>query len=276
MVTEPDTWSDEPRSARHLATARSSRRRRTGPGQAAALIAAIFGGIGLVVAVAGLAIQMLPRHFSASQQRQIMAWEVSKRWRTLPAGAIFLASVRYQLPASALNDFTGVTLDAARVGIARQAACASAADPAAAAILSQDGCQAMLRATYTDESATYVVTVGVAVLPTAGRASAAQASLAAADQGTYPGPGVRAVAFRGTPSGRFGNRQRQLSRSFSAGPYVIMYTAGYADGRPRVPISNDMYAQNEMTSAARGAAQAVAGTVATPPPVPHCPGTPGC
>jgi hypothetical protein len=276
VVTEPDTWSDEPRSARHLGTVRSSRRRRPGAGQTAALIAAILGGIGLVVAVAGLAIQMLPRHFSASQQRQIMAWEVSKRWRTLPAGAIFPASVRYQLPASALNDFTGVTLDAARVGIARQAACASAADPAAAAILGRDGCQALLRATYTDESATYVVTVGVAVLPTAARASAAQTSLAAADQNAYPGPGVRAVAFRGTPSGRFGNAQRQLSRSFTAGPYVIMYTAGYTDGRPRVSISNDTYAQDEMTSAARGAAEAVAGTVAAPPPVPHCPGTPGC
>lgn len=276
MVTESDTWSDGPRSARHLGAARPSRRRTRGTGQAAALIAAIFGGIGLVVAVAGLAIQMLPRHFSASQQRQIMAWEVSKRWRTLPAGTIFPASVRYQLPASAVNDFTAIDLDAARVGIAPQAACASAADPAAAAILGQDGCQALLRATYTDESATYVVTVGVAVLPTTARASAAEAALAAADKGAYPGPGVRAVAFGGTPSGRFGNAQRQLSRSFSAGPYLIMYTAGYADGRPRVSISNDTYAQDEMTSAARGAAQAVAGTIAAPPPVPHCPGTPGC
>lgn len=276
MVTESDTWSDGPRSARHLGTTRSSRRRARGPGQAAALVAAIFGGVGLVVAVAGLAIQMLPRHFSGSQQRQIMAWEVSKRWRTLPAGAIFPASVRYQLPASALNDFTAVNLDAARVGIAPQAACASAADPAAAAILGRDGCQALLRATYTDESATFVVTVGVAVLPTVARASAAQTSLAAADQGVYPGPGVRAVALRGTPSGRFGNAQRQLSRSFTAGPYVIMYTAGYADGRPRVAINNDMYAQDEMTSAARGAAQAVAGIVDAPPPAPHCPGTPGC
>lgn len=261
---------------RQLGTTRSSRRRTRGTGRAAALIAAIFGGIGLVVAVAGLAVQMLPRHFSASQQRQIMAWEVSKRWRTLPAGAIFPASVRYQLSATALNDLTGVNLDAARVGIAPQAACASAADPAAAAILGRDGCQALLRATYTDESATFVVTVGVAVLPTAARASAAQAALAAADQSAYPGPGVKAVAFRGTLSGRFGNAQRQLSRSFTAGPYVIMYTAGYADGRPRVPIGNDPYAQSEMTSAGRGVAQAVAGILATPPARPSCPGSPGC
>jgi hypothetical protein len=275
-MAESDTWSDRPRSARHLGAPRSSRGGSRGTGQAAALVAAILGGVGLVVALAGLAIQMLPRHFTASQQRQIMTWEVSKRWRTLPAGSIFPASVQYQLPASALDDFTGLTLDAARVGIASQAACPAAADPAAAAILARYGCQALLRATYTDESATYVVTVGVAVLPTAGRATAAQAALAAADHGVYPGPGVGAVAFGGTPSGRFGSAQRQLSRSFSAGPYVIMYTAGYADGRPRVSISDDTYAQSEMTSAARGVAQAVAGTVGAPPPVPHCPGTPGC
>jgi hypothetical protein len=275
-MAEPDTWSDGPRSARHLGAPRSSHGRIRSTGQAAALIAAILGGIGLVVALAGLAIQLLPRHFTGAQQRQIMAWEVSKRWRTLPAGAIFPASVSYQLPASALDDFTGVTLDADRVGIAPQAACAAAADPAAAVILGRHGCQALLRATYTDESATYVVTVGVAVLPGAGQASAAQAALATADQGSYPGPGVQAVAFGGTPSGRFGSAQRQLSRSFSAGPYLIMYTAGYADGRPRVSISDDLYAQNEMTSAARGVAQAVAGTVAAPPPVPRCPGAPGC
>jgi hypothetical protein len=276
VVTEPDTWSDRPRSPRHLGTARPSRRRTRGTGQVAALIAAIFGGIGLVVALAGLAIQVLPRHFSASQQRQIMAWELSKRWRTMPAGAIFPASVRYQLPAGVLDDFSNVSLEAARVGIAPQAACAGAADPAAAGILGRHGCQALLRATYTDETATYIVTVGVAVLPGTAQASAAQAALARADQRSYPGPGVQAVAFRGTASGRFGDAQRQLSRSFSAGPYVIVYTVGYADGRPRVAMSDDTYAQNEMTSAARGVAQAVAGTVAAPPPAPHCPGTPGC
>ena len=72
---------------RHAGTGRPPYRR--GFGATAALVAAIFGGIGLVVSLTGLAIQMLPRHFSATQQRQILAWEVSKRWRTLPAGEIF-------------------------------------------------------------------------------------------------------------------------------------------------------------------------------------------
>lgn len=240
------------------------------------LIAAILGGIVLLVSLAGLAIQVLPRGFSAAQQHQIMAWEVSQRWRTLPAGKIFPASVRYQLPASALDDIAGVNLAAPRVGIAPQAACAGGTDPAAARALDRHGCQALLRATYTDESATYVVTVGVAVLPGAAQSSAAQAALASAGGNTRPRPGIRTAAFGGTPASRFGAGQRQLSGSFSAGPYVIMYTAGYADGRPRLPMSGDPYAQNEMTSAALGVTQAVAETLAAPPAVPHCPGAPEC
>ena len=83
---------------------------------------------------------------------------------------------------------------------------------------------------------------------------------------------MHAVPFAGTPAGSFGDAQRQISRSFTAGPYVVMYTAGYADGRPRVSIGEDGYAASEMTSAARGVAEAVAGTLASPPPVPVLPG----
>jgi hypothetical protein len=272
VPTEPDAWRDGLRSQRHAGAARS--RRRRGFGATAALVAAIFGGIGLVVSLTGLTIQLLPRHFSTAQQRQILGWEVSKRWRTLPAGEVFPATIQYQLSASALDDLTNVNLQAARVGIAPQASCGAGADQAAARVLDAHGCQALLRASYTDESATYVVTVGVAVLSTAAQATAAAAAL---DQGTAsPQPGVDAAAFVGTPAGSFGNGQRQLTKSEAAGPYVVMYAAGYADGRPQVPIGNDTYAQGEMAAAAQGVAQIVATTLGSSPPVPHCPGTPGC
>ena len=109
-----------------------------------------------------------------------MAWEVSNRWRSVPAGEIFPASVRYQLPAATLADLSGVNLQAARVGIAGQSSCADGTDAAAARLLDAGGCQALLRATYTDESATYVMTVGVAVLPGAAQASAARYAMARA------------------------------------------------------------------------------------------------
>jgi hypothetical protein len=87
---------------------------------------------------------------------------------------------------------------------------------------------------------------------------------------------VDAASFAGTTAGSFCNGERQLTKSEAAGPYVIMYAAGYADGRPRVPIGNDTYAQGEMAAAAQGVQQSVASTLGAPPPAPHCPGTSGC
>jgi hypothetical protein len=282
VPNEPDAWGEGPRSSPYATAVRPGRpvrpprRRSRGAGTTAALAAAIAGAVALIVSLTGLAVQLLPRHLSAAEQRQIMAWQVSNRWRSLPAGDIFPASVRYRLPAAALAGLSGVNLQAVRAGIAGQSSCAAGADAAAARLLDAAGCQALLRATYTDESATYVMTVGVAVLPGAARASAAQSAMARAGAGSALDPGVRAVAFGGTTAGLFGDAQRQISRSFAAGPYVIMYTAGYADGRPRVSIKDDQYAETEMVSAARGVAQVVAAALATPPPPPSCPGSPGC
>ena len=73
---------------------RRGRGRRT-----AAILALILGLVGFAVSVTAVAIQLLPRQFTAGQQRQIEAWEVMRRWQTMPAGQIFPASVSYQLPA---------------------------------------------------------------------------------------------------------------------------------------------------------------------------------
>lgn len=55
-----------------------------------------------------------------------------------------------------------------------------------------------------------------------------------------------------------------------------MSVAGYADGRPRVAVSSDAYAQDEMTSLANGVADAVSGPLGALPSPPSCPGAPGC
>ena len=67
--------------------------------RAAAILALILGLVGFAVSMTGVAIQLLPRQFTAGQQRQIEAWEVMRRWQTMPAGQIFPASVSYQLSA---------------------------------------------------------------------------------------------------------------------------------------------------------------------------------
>ena len=261
------------------------RRRGVRSRRAAASFALILGLAGFAVAVSGVAIQLLPRHFTASQQRQIQSWEVIRRWQTMPAGQIFPASVSYQLSAQVLKDTAPLDLDAFRVSIAPQESdCAKAVTSASAgAALSRNGCEAVLRATYVDATRSYVMTVGVAVLPDAAAAISADSGLtaprlAAARQAIAQGrlpAGVQVVRFHGAGAGRY-NYSRQISASFTAGPYLVMFAAGYSDSRPRVPVAQDKYSDAEMTSMAGGVAHTVARTLAASPGPPHCPGAPGC
>jgi len=263
--------------------ARGVPRRRARGRRAAALIALVLGLGGFGVSAAGLAVQLLPRQFTAGQQRQIMAWEVASRWRLLTAGQIFPRVVGYQLAAQVLEGTAPLNLRALRVAIAPQSGCAAAVTGAAAAsALRRGGCEAILRATYVDATTSYVMTVGVAVLPTASAAAAADASLAAPRLAVAHAlgparlaPGVGAVRFRGAAAALY-DYTRQLSASFSQGPYLVMYAAGYVGRRPRVQLSTDRYADEEMTSMARGVAQSVADRLAAEPAPPRCPGAPGC
>ena len=235
----------------------------------------MLGVIGLLASAAGVANQALPRKFTAHQRQQITDWELGKRWRTLPAGTIFPASVSYSAPAE-LDDDHALALTAHRVGIADQASCKVAADPAAATVLDHDGCAAMLRATYVDGTDSYVVTVGAAVLPSTSAATAAAHAISSAGNGKGQVPAVRTVPFAGTPAAEFTDKRRQLSGVMSAGTYVVLYAVGYADSRPKEPVAGDSYTDEEMTSAGAGVAHAVLSVLAAPVPQPHCPGTPGC
>jgi hypothetical protein len=231
------------------------------------------GTAGLAASAAGVSAQLLPRKFTTVQQQEIMNWEAARRWRVLPAGKIFPATIAYQLPAAALEADAGLPLKAYRVGISQQTSCTLASAPAAARVLSAGHCSAMLRATYADETDSMLVTVGVAVMPSARAATSAAGALSA---GQELRPGIRAVAFGGTLAASFGQREQQLSWATSAGPYLILSTAGYADGRPEVPVSSDAYIDQEMTNLANGVADAVAAPLGAAPPVPKCPGAPGC
>jgi hypothetical protein len=240
----------------------------------AVIAALVLGVAGLAVALTGIAFQLLPRQFSAEQRQQISDWEAGKRWRTLSAGAIFPASLHYELP-SALGVDLNLRLTAYRIGIASQASCAAATDPAAVgAALARNGCEAMLRATYVDGTDNYVITVGVAAMPGSAQANAAGRELAGV--GGSSGAGVRTVPVAGSLAASFTDSRRQLSGSKAAGPYLVFYAIGYTDGRPSVPVTADGYAYAEMTAAGAGVAQAVASTVGKLVPPPHCPGTPGC
>ncbi len=267
----------------------------------AAIVALVLGLIGFAVCAVAVAIAVLPRHFTGGQRQQIMAWEVQKRWRAMPAGQIFPATVGYSLPDGIVPDDPPLTLQAVRIAIAPQSKCAGAVTSAAAAsLLRRNGCAAILRATYIDQTSSFVVTVGVAVLPTPGVASTVssdlsdpqlaagagqvqssaaagghgESSTAARTSGALP-PGVSTVRFGGAAGGLY-DYSRQISSTIPAGPYLVMYAAGYSDGRPHVQLAHDSYSQAEMASMAQGVATSVAGELGTPPPPPHCPGGPGC
>jgi hypothetical protein len=230
--------------------------------------ALILGIAGLALSIEAVATQLLPRQFTTLQQRQITDWEAGTRWRTLPAGTIFPATVKYS-PPTALDDVAGLTLTASRIGIAKQASCRTATDPGAAVVLARHGCEAVLRASYVDGTGSYVVTVGVAALPGVAQAKAANRELASGD-------GVLTAQFAGTPAANFTEGRRQISAHAAAGSYLIFYTIGYADDRPRVKITADSYADAEMTAVGSGVAGAVGKVLGAPVPPPRCPGTPGC
>ena len=241
------------------------------------MIALVLGLCGLAVALPGVARQLLPRRFTAAQQRQIEAWEMSRRWRSLPEGAIFPATVSYRLPGFALNvtGNRGLSLRAHRLGVAAVVRCPQGAGPAAARILDSYGCTAMLRATYADSTGSLVTTVGVAVLPDATDATTATTRLAQAGPEGLPGT-VRAAAVSDTLASRYDDAQRQLSWNTHAGPYVILTTTGFSDGRPRVRVMADSYMSNEMGSLNQGLADSVGDVLGQAPAKPACPGAPGC
>ncbi|MGO9293319.1 MAG: hypothetical protein ACLP52_05440 [Streptosporangiaceae bacterium] len=239
-------------------------------------LALLAGLCGLAIATAGVVSHILPRRFSVAQQRQIMTWETASRWRTRPAGEIFPAAVSYRLPGGAVDSGQPIQLTAYRLGIARQASCRAATDPAARSFLDRHGCTAVLRATYVDATGSLVATIGIAVLPSPAAARAVAGDLTAAARGPQPRPGVLPVRYAGTLAAAFGAAQRQLTLAGNAGPYVFMSAVGYTDGRPRVPVSSDQYVSAEMNSFSAGVANAIGLALGAPPAVPRCPGSPGC
>ena len=263
-----ESWpAGPPRTAHAAARAQPPRPARWRHRLLLAGLIAALGGVAL--SVAAVAVHLLPRTFSTAQQQQLIGWEMGKRWRTWPAGRIFPASIPYQLPAAALDSGTVVRLNARRVGIAPQASCRAATDPAVSRVLARHGCQAMLRATYQDSTGTFAVTVGVAVLPGLSQASSSGRELPR-------GSGLRAVRFGHTLVAGFGDAARQLSSATADGPYLIMSTVGYADGRHHVRESADPYDKDEMLSVANGISAWIGARIGAVPPAPHCPGGPAC
>lgn len=246
-----------------------------------AVIVALLGLCGLAVAGIGIRGQLKPRTFTPAQQKRIEAWEVAKRWRTTPKGELFPARVTYKLGNPPANR-RPLVLTAERLEIADQSTCTADAGGSNKfmTVLGGEGCAALLRSTYTDSTSSLVVTAGIAVLKDkAGALNAAKyltGGAAAGHGGLSRQLVLRPFAVYGTPAASYSYPARQLSWVVAAGPYLVMATVGYADGRPRVQVRGDSYAFQEMKSLARGVAVRIAAPLGVTPPVPRCPGVPSC
>jgi hypothetical protein len=135
----------------------------------------------------------------------------------------------------------------------------------------------VLRATYQDTTQTFAVTVGVAVLPATPTAGprAAGAGLAL-QKSRDPQPWLRAVSFRHTATAHFADPGHKVAWAHAAGPYLVLATVGYADGRPWLSQGRDTYTKAELISLAAGVGHSVVSRLGATPPVPQCPGSPGC
>jgi hypothetical protein len=257
----------------HLPPMPQPRRPRRRAAKTAVAVLLVAGLCGLGVAAVGAAHQLLPRQFTAAQQRQITAWEIARRWFAYPAGKIFPATVSYRVPAGALGSSHSLALDARRLSIATLTKCAPTSLSATATrILRRYGCEAVLRATYVDASGSLVATVGVAVLPDSDAAREVVTKL-----GHRPSAEpLTSLQVARSPAAGFGDPERQLSRVTATGPYVILSTGGFADGRRRVDIATDPYLDAELTSLAVGLSGSAGSVLGRQPPPPTCPGSPGC
>jgi hypothetical protein len=176
---------------------------------------------------------MLNREPTSAELRVAAQAEVARRWQAWPAGRIFPERVPYTVR-------RGNTEYASRVGIAPQGACDTSVDPEYAAVMRRHGCRAVLRATYADQMQGIVVTVGVVVFPDEWRADKAMRGLPPAPDSDRAGglrPALRASSFPGTAAARFTDAARADRTTDRGGPYVMLTTSGYSDGRPAETVT---------------------------------------
>ncbi len=175
---------------------------------------------------------------TARRRPATAASTVATRWRTWPAGRIFPARLDYTTALLAAQA-------ASRVGISPDDSCAAALAARLLTAAARSGCRAALRASYTDELAGTVYTIGVLAFPGTAAAQAFGARLAGGPLVTS----LHALAFPATASGRFTDAARQIGLVKQAGPFVVLAVAGYADGQPAAAAGHPQY--SDFTPAAQ-------------------------
>ncbi|MBF8193621.1 hypothetical protein ITP53_49695 [Nonomuraea sp. K274] len=212
----------------------------------------------VLLGTVGLIAETRSRPLTPAEQNQYKEEEIARRWQAWPATGVFPEEVKY-LGLDRAQQY------ARRVGIAPETDCGKAMDAAVAGVLEDHGCVTVLRATYIDQTASFVITVGVAVLKDEESRVSATEELTQDDR-----VGVLPVAFPGTVTERFGTEQRQRTAWVGAGPYIVFSAAGYADGRTRAAVPPEELLHSELWPAAKSIGNQIAYFLADPPKVPPC------
>lgn len=212
----------------------------------------------VLLGVVGVLRETSSRPLTVAERTRYTEEDVARRWYAWRADEVFPAQVEYL-------GLTRVRQFARRVGVAREASCAAVVDAPVATVLRRHRCRTMLRAAYVDQTSTFVVTVGVAVLADEETRIDTGADLPVDDR-----VGVRPIAFPGTVTESFGAAQRQRTGWIGAGPYIVFSAAGYADGRARDSISAQEIPHSELWPTAQSIAGHIARGLAAPPEIPRC------
>ncbi|MFI7640310.1 hypothetical protein [Nonomuraea sp. NPDC049400] len=218
----------------------------------------VVSSVVVLLGTIGLFAETRSRPLTPAERSQYQQEEIARRWQAWPATGVFPEEVKY-LGLDRAQQY------ARRVGIAPETECGKGVDASVAGVLQSHGCLTMLRATYIDQTASFVITVGVAVLKDEESRVSAAEELTQDDR-----VGVLPVAFPGTITERFGPDQRQRTGWVSAGPYIVFSTAGYADGRTRAAIPPEEILHSELWPAAKSVGNQIAYFLADPPKVPPC------
>jgi hypothetical protein len=214
--------------------------------------------ITVLIGTVGLLSETRSRPLTTAERADYVQRDVARRWHAWPAMIVFPEELEY-------TGLGRIQQYARRVGIAPESDCGAGVDVPVAGVLREHGCRTLLRATYVDQTSTFVITVGVAVLPDEEERVATTGDLPVDDR-----VGVRPVAFPGTATELFGAAQRQRNGWVGAGPYVVFSTAGYADGRTREAVPPKDLLHSELWPAAQSVAGRIARSLGEPPTVPRC------
>ncbi|MFB7370928.1 hypothetical protein ACFC0D_13920 [Streptomyces sp. NPDC056222] len=202
---------------------RPIRERRTGPVVAAGVCLVL--GVGLVGgAVAGAVLAAT----DAGAAAEPAGYERAKGlWHDVPVDTLFPRTLAGPGAGPGAADRTWT-----RVVVAADAPCSAAVlQKSLLTAVQAVGCDRVLRATYTDATASSVVTVGLVFTQAEPEATRSLADEGAARIAADVPP---ALAAPGTVAARFGAAQRAswFTRPLSDLPVVVTAVSGFADGRP--------------------------------------------